>query len=160
MSREDTSIPTASLEDIFLTATIDAYEVRDIMFLDVPNTFIQANMTPNKDGEERVIMKITGVLVDMLVELDSETYRKHATFENGDKVIWVFLLREIYGMLLAALLFYRKFLGKLKNIGFEFNTYDPCVYNRIKVYKQHTVIFHVDNIISSNVYPKVDDKFK
>ena len=61
------------------------------MFLDVPNTFIQANMPPNKDGEERVIMKITGLLVDMLVELDSETYRKHATFENGDKVIWVFL---------------------------------------------------------------------
>ena len=43
------------------------------MVLDYLNAFIQTNMPPNKDGEERVIMKITGVLLDMLVKLDSDT---------------------------------------------------------------------------------------
>ena len=37
------------------------------MVLDVPNYFIQTNILPKKDGEERAIMKITGVLVYMLV---------------------------------------------------------------------------------------------
>ena len=63
-------------------------------------------------------------------------------------------------MLVAALLFYGKFCGDLENIGFEFNTYNPCVANRIKVGKQHTVIFYVDNIMPSNVNPKVNDNFK
>ena len=78
-------------------------------------------MPPNKDGEERIIIKITGVLVDMILEFDSETYSKHVVFENGDKVIYIVVLREIYEMLAAALSFYKKFCGDWKNIEFEFN---------------------------------------
>ena len=48
----------------------------------------------------------------------------------------------------------------MENIGFEFNHYDPCVTNRINVGKQHTVLFHVDNVMSSHVKHKVDDRFK
>ena len=88
----------------FLMATINAYEGQDIMVLDVPNAFIQTNMPPNKYGKERVIMKITGVLVDILVKLNSETYKKHVVFENGMKVIHVAMLRAIYVMLVEALL--------------------------------------------------------
>ena len=62
------------MEAIKKTAKIDAYEGRYIMVMDAPNAFIQTNMPPNKDGEKRVIMKIIGVLVDMLLELDSGTY--------------------------------------------------------------------------------------
>ena len=57
------------------------------MVLDVTNTFIHTNITPKNYGEERVITKITGVLVDIFVEMDSETYRKHMVFENGKKVM-------------------------------------------------------------------------
>ena len=37
-----------------------------VMSADVPNAFIQTPMPERKDGEERVVMKITGVLVDLL----------------------------------------------------------------------------------------------
>ena len=47
---EDYSSPMASLEAI-LYRKIDAYEVQDIMVLDVPNTSIQKNMPLNKYGE-------------------------------------------------------------------------------------------------------------
>ena len=67
-------------------------------------------MPPNKYGKERVIMKITGVLVDMLLELDSETYINHMVFEN-----------KIYGMLVSSILLYNKFCIDLVNIGFHFN---------------------------------------
>ena len=39
------------------------------MSADVPNAFIQTKMIDIEDGEERVIMKITGVLVDLPVKM-------------------------------------------------------------------------------------------
>ena len=65
--RDDTASPTAILEGLLLTAIIDTNEERDIMTSDVPNAFIQTEMPKVKDGEQRVTMKITGVLVDMIV---------------------------------------------------------------------------------------------
>ena len=52
-------------------------------------------------------MKITGVLLNMLVGVDSEMYRNQVLFENGKRVIYVVLLRAIYGIILADLLFYK-----------------------------------------------------
>ena len=75
-------------------------------------------MPPNRYGEEMVIMKIIGVLVDMLFELDSETYRNHVLFENEKKLIYDVVLRSIYGILVAELLLYKKFHKDLENIGF------------------------------------------
>ena len=95
-------------------------------------------------------MKVTGVLVDMILELDSETYSKHEVFENGNKLIYVVVLRAIYGMLVAELLFYKKFCGDLENIGFEFNPYDTYAAARIKVCDQHTVILHVGEVMYIN----------
>ena len=62
-------------------------------------------------------------------------------------------------MLEASLLWYHELSSKLKGIGFEFNPYDACVCNRIVNKKQHTVRFHVDDILSSHVDKKVNDDF-
>ena len=40
-------------------------------------------------------MKTTCGIVEMIVELNSEGYRKHVMFENGNKVIYIFVLRKI-----------------------------------------------------------------
>eukprot|EP00980_Cylindrotheca_fusiformis_P025108 scaffold13089_cov64-Cylindrotheca_fusiformis.AAC.1 len=53
LSREDAASPTASLESVFLTATIDAHEGRDVMTADVPNAIIQTQMPEQKEGEDR-----------------------------------------------------------------------------------------------------------
>jgi len=47
----------------------------------------------------------------------------------------------------------------LESVGFKFNEYDPCVANRIVTGKQHTVRFHVDDILSSHVDTNVNDEF-
>ena len=135
-------------------ATINAYEGQDIMILDVPNTFIQTNMPPNKDDEERLITKITCVLVNVILELGSETYSSYVVFENGKKIIYVVFFRSIYGMIVAGLLFYKKFCGDLENIGFQLNIYDPYGSNRIIVGKKHTFRVHVDDVMSSHVNHK------
>ena len=81
-------------------------------------------------------------------------------FENENKLIYVVVFREIYGMLVAAVLFYKKIFVYLENIEFEFNPYDPFLFIRIKVGSQHTVRSHVDGGMSSHVNPKVTGNFK
>ena len=129
------------------------------MSADVPNAFIQTEMPEIKQGEERVMMKITGVLVDMLIQLDPQLYGPHVVYEKGRKVLYVQVLRAIYGMLTASLLWYLKFKKDLEGIGFKFNDYDPCIANRLVNGKQHTIRFHVDDLLSSHVDPKVNDRF-
>ena len=150
LSKEEASSPTVQVESIFMTAVIDAKEDRDVMTADIPNAFIQAHMPKIDDGDERVVMKITGVLVDLLVKLAPETYGPYVVYEKGKRVIYVQVIRALYGMLIAALLWYNKFRKDLEGIGFKFNAYDPCVANRNVRGKQHTVRFHVDDIMSSH----------
>jgi hypothetical protein len=85
-----------------ITGVIDAHEERDVMTCDIQNTFIQALMPEVEDGEERVMMKITGVLVNMLVELNPMLYGPCVAYEKTRKVLYVQVLRAIYGMLEAA----------------------------------------------------------
>jgi len=158
LSTEDTASPTASHEGICSTCVIDAHEERDIMSVDIPNAFIQTLMPEVEDGEDRVTMKITGLLVDYMIELDP-TYRDYVVRENGRRVIYVVILRAIYGMLEASLLWYKKLRKDLEEEGFEFNPYDPCIANRMVRGKQHTIRFHVDDLLSSHVDSKVNDMF-
>ena len=81
------------------------------MSADVPNAFIQAELRkPDvSKGEERVIMKITGSLVGILLRLAPEVYNGFVVYEKGRPVIYVVVLRALYGMLISGMLWYRKF---------------------------------------------------
>ena len=59
ISREDKSSPTVLNESLMLTCTVDAYQERDVMSLDIPNAYIQAAV-PKKEKGERIIMKVRG----------------------------------------------------------------------------------------------------
>ena len=160
INKDDAASPTAMTESVFITATIDAHEGRDVMVADIPNAFIQTLMPELKDGDERVFMKITGILVDHLVEMDSQLYGPFVTYENGQKVLYVEVLRAIYGMLIASMLWFKKFRDDLNKLGFSFNAYDPCVGNRTIYGNQQTVRFHVDDVMSSHISTKVNDYFQ
>jgi hypothetical protein len=87
LSREDSSSPTAALESIMLTGVINAHEGHDVMTCDIPNAFIQALMPEIKTGEEQVMIKIRGMLVNMLVKLNLELYRPYVVYEKTRKVL-------------------------------------------------------------------------
>ena len=129
LSREDVTSPTSRIESIMTTAVIDAHEQRDIETIDIPNTFIQAER-PYKQGDEMVMMKITGVLVDMLVNIAPQIYEQYVIIKNGEKKLYVQVIKAIYGTLDAAMLWYKKFKKDLEEEqGFIFNPYDPCMAN-------------------------------
>jgi hypothetical protein len=71
-------------------------------------------------------MEITGVIVNMLVDINLELYGPAVVLENRKKVLYVKVLKAIYGMLKAALFWYKTFRKDLEDLGFIFNLYDPC----------------------------------
>ncbi|CAJ1946144.1 unnamed protein product [Cylindrotheca closterium] len=102
------------------------------------------------DAKSRVMMKITGLLVDMMIQLEPR-YCDYVVIENGKRVI--------YGMLEASMLWYKKLRGDMEKHGFIFNPYDGCIANKIVNGKQQTIRFHVDDLLSSHIDPKVNDDF-
>ena len=58
------------------------------------------------------------------------------------------------------MLFYNKFVKDIKKIGFVLRPYDPCVANRTVNESQQTIGWHVDDVKSSHVDPKVQDEFE
>jgi hypothetical protein len=95
LSGEEAASPTAALESILTTGVIKAKEERDVMTCDIPNAFIQAYLPKKEPGEDRVMMKITGVLVDMLVDINPELYSPAVVLENQKKVLYVEVLKAI-----------------------------------------------------------------
>ena len=79
------------------------------MMADVLNAFVQTGILKTKDGEDRIIMKIIGVLVNCLVEIAPEVYGKYVVFQNGKKVLYVQVLKALYSMLIALMLWYKNF---------------------------------------------------
>lgn len=62
-------------------------------------------------------------------------------------------------MLEASLLWYRKLQKDLDSVFFKLNVYDVCVVNIMERKQKHTVRFHVKNILSLHVDPRVNDEF-
>ena len=158
MDRDATTSPTVMTESIFITSVIDAKQNRDVMTCDIPNAFVQTEIEEAIIGE-RIIMKIRGALVQILVEMDYEKYGKFVCIENGQEVLYVVMSRALYGMIQSSILYYRKFRKDIETIGFKVNPYDPCVANRIVKGSQQTVCWHVDDLKSSHKLKEVNDEF-
>ena len=77
-------------------------------------------------------MKLRGKMVELLVQLRPTMYRKHVTTgPNEEPILYVWLLKALYGLLRLALLFYKKLRADLEKIGFEVKPYDSCVANQM-----------------------------
>ena len=68
----------------------------------------------------------------MMVQVDPSMYRKYVTYSsNRQAMLYVRLIKALYGMLRAALLFYKILRSDLENMGFKINPYNPCVANKM-----------------------------
>ena len=61
-------------------------------------------------------------------------------------MLFVRLSIACYGVLGAALLFYKKLRKDLENRGFSINPHDPCASNMVANSAQCTVCWHVDDL--------------
>ena len=95
--------------------------------------------------------------MDILCEIDS-IYWDYMVTEGSHKVLYVHISQAICGMLVSAIIFYCKLTKELLSYSFELNPYDPCVANKMVKSEQITVRWHMKDIKSSHIDPKVNNE--
>ena len=154
ITKEDSTAPTVSTEAVFLTAVIDAMEGWNVVVLDVPGAFMQAEI------DELVHVRFTGAMVTLLLEIDYEMYNDYIVVEKGEQVMYMELLKALYGTLRAARLFWQKLSKQLiDEWGFIPNKYDDYVVNKMINRHQMTVVWHVDDLKVSHIDAAEVEKF-
>jgi hypothetical protein len=72
ISKEEASSPTVATDAVLLSSIIDAEEGRDVAVVHIPNDFVQTRVENKRD---MALIKICGVLVDILVEIAPDVYK-------------------------------------------------------------------------------------
>ena len=114
VTKEESTSPTISTEAVFLTAVVDAWENRKVAVLDVPVAFMQVDM------DELVHVRFKGEMVDKLLESDHDLYADYVSEESGKKVMYVELLKALYGTLRGSPIVLGEIANKAgKRMGFH-----------------------------------------
>ena len=101
ITKEDASSPDNSLEALLTSLTIDAHKGRDVDIFDVPGAYLSADMPEDKF----IILKIEGEFLEIMWEVNPE-HKKNVCVENGLKVLYLSLLKALYGCMEYELLWY------------------------------------------------------
>ena len=149
--KDDASSSMVATESVLLSCVIDAKERRDVATVDIPGAFMQG------DQDETVHMRLEGTLAELLTKCDPKLYRQYVITENNKPILYVELIKALYGTLHAALIFWRKLTSKLVEWGFVINPYDWCVANKQIKGQQCTLVWHVDDMKISHVDSRVVD---
>ena len=76
ISKEEAVSPTVSTESTFITASIVAHKHRKVRCYDIPSAFVNTEMV------EDVLMVLKGNLVEMMVQIAPQVYRKYVMVDR------------------------------------------------------------------------------
>ena len=93
-----------------------------------------------------MLVRLHGPAVEALLNINGAKYKDFVTKEKGVKVIYVQLLKAMYGTITAPLLCYNIFADSLIKMDFEINPYDLCVANKMVDGSQMTICWYVDDL--------------
>ena len=129
---------------------------------DVPGAYLHANMPEDKFA----VIKFENEFVDIMCEINKELI-EDIKYEKGKKVLYMRILKALYGCIESALLWYNLWKSTLESMGFEINPYDRCVGNKMINGSQCTIAWYVDDVkishkseeVLTDIIKKVENKF-
>ena len=151
--KAESASPTVLMDSVLLTAVIEAQECRAVYMADIPGVSMQW------DQDEVIHMVLHGTLATMLIECNPDLYAPYCHQEKGQPVLYIQLMKGLYGCLQAAIQFWKKLTHQLVMWGFVINPYDSCVAKKDVNGSQFTIMWHVDNLKMSHIDPRVLDTF-
>jgi hypothetical protein len=89
---------------------------------------------------DKIIMKIRGQLVDVLLEICPGACDRHVIVEGKQKIVHARMLKALCGMLVSSVLCHKKFRKDIEEIGFKVDPHDMCVASQMKDGEQQTVM--------------------
>ena len=91
------------------------------MTFDIPGAYLHAEMPEDK----AVILKIRRKFVSIMCDINPE-YKKFVSIEGKSSVLYLSVLRALYGCIESALQWYILFKSTLEDMIFFKNPYDLC----------------------------------
>ena len=77
ITKEEARYPTVATEALMLTYIIDNFQDKDVVTVDIPSDFMQADMY------DIVNMKIQRKMVDLMIRIDPDKYMKSIMIEDN-----------------------------------------------------------------------------
>ena len=93
---------------------------------------------------------IEGEFLDIMCEVNPK-HKKNVCVENGVKLLYLRLMKSLYGCMESTLLWYDIYSKNLKSQGFLINPYDRCIENSTIQDKQCKIAWYVDDNKVSHV---------
>ena len=141
------SSPALTQDGFFVSLAIDTQEALYIATSDIVGAFLKAAQN------DTFVVRLQGPAVEVLLRINEAKYAPHVVYEKGKKVIYVRLLKAMYGTLTAPILWYNLFSTTLTKMDFEINPYDLCVANKMFNGQQITICWYMDDLKVSHADP-------
>ena len=150
------------MESLFTTLVIDAHEECNVATFEIPGAYLHTEMPADKN----VILKLCGHFVDIMCDINGE-YRQYVRYEQGKKVLYLKVLRAIYGCIESALQWYNLYTQTLKAEGYILNEYDRFAANKningkkctVACYVYDNKTSHLDSIVIDNLLDTIKTHF-
>ena len=83
-TKAEVTSPTAVMERVFITVTIDAYKNRYVVMVNLPGAFLHTDTNPNNDA---VHMVMRNQLCELVVNMNSLLYQKFVIHDKKGKML-------------------------------------------------------------------------
>ena len=90
-----------SLEAIFSSLIIYAHEGREVYNFDTPGAYLHTDIPKDK----QILLKLRNNSVDIMCDVNEE-HKKNMVIENKKRVLYINIVRAIYGCIKSALMCY------------------------------------------------------
>ena len=116
IAKSDAASPTVSVEAIFITSVIDAFECRDVATADIPGAYLHADYITD------TLVRFDNTMAELYVKISPKIYKPYIEFgRNGNVVLHAKLKKALYGCLRSGLLFWNNLSSNLQRQGFILN---------------------------------------
>ena len=104
------------------------------------------------------MMKLRGILVDMIKEINPKACSKFVTCQNNKKILRTRMIKPSCGMLKASLLYCTQFLSDANDIGCVMNSCGAHTFNKIMNNKKNTLTWRACGAKSVHTSPKASNE--
>lgn len=90
IAKDEATAPTVSTDALFITLVISAHEQHNVASADIPGAFLHA------DNDERVTMRLDGILAEIMVKIAPSLYRPFITATHLENLSFTLTLKRHY----------------------------------------------------------------
>lgn len=81
IAKSDAASPTVSVEAVFVTSVLDAFEDRDIAVTDIPGAYVHA------ESDENILVRFEGTIAELLVKISPSIYKPYIEISRSGSTV-------------------------------------------------------------------------